>query len=95
MPESCSKLPFRNALRLVRLQRGLSQQQLAVLVGVRRPTISRYEAGDRIVSGDRVGELAAALQIDPGLFYRINEESDELQKLVPLEMPTGMKLVAV
>lgn len=48
-----------------REKRGLSQTELADLVGVSRGTIGRYESGWRHVSVPRLKQLAFALECTP------------------------------
>jgi transcriptional regulator with XRE-family HTH domain len=76
---------MKDAIRLVRLKRGLSQRALAQMLGVQRPTVSRYESGTRELSVEGLREMADALQVDPGLFYRLTEDAPELLTLLPLE----------
>lgn len=45
-------------LRMAREQAGLSQTQVAKMLGVHRPTISQIEAGDRRVQADELKEFA-------------------------------------
>jgi transcriptional regulator with XRE-family HTH domain len=79
-------LPFKTALRLIRLKRKCSQKQLAKKLGVQRPTITRYESGTNDVSTEQVHALADALQVAPELFFRLTPDSDELKVLVPLSV---------
>ena len=44
---STKRLPFRNNLRSIRKQHGLSQQQLADVIGLSKSEICRYECGNR------------------------------------------------
>jgi transcriptional regulator with XRE-family HTH domain len=45
-------------LAIARKQAGLSQSQVAVLLGLHRPTISEIEAGRRSVTGEELVKLA-------------------------------------
>ncbi len=54
---------FGDRLRTLRRQRGLTQQQLASLVGVRNSVISFYEVGERVPSPGVVIRLAAAFGV--------------------------------
>jgi transcriptional regulator with XRE-family HTH domain len=64
---SADPLPaFAARLRALRLQRGLSQEQLAHLSGLDRTYVSSCEAGRRNVTLRTICRLAAALEADPG-----------------------------
>ena len=59
-------LPFGRCLYLWRLDRGLSQSELAVKAGLHRPNLSDIERGKREVSLRTLRALALALEIPPG-----------------------------
>lgn len=50
-----------------RLQRGWSQQDLADKSGIGQSTISRYEAGDRVMGIEALVRLSNALNVAPGV----------------------------
>lgn len=52
------RLPIGDRLRSAREAAGLSQGQVAKLMGLHRPTISEIEAGRRRVSADEVTQFA-------------------------------------
>lgn len=56
---------FGNRLRELRLERGLSQEELADLAGLDRTYVSSCERGKRNISLTNIYRLAAALQIQP------------------------------
>ncbi len=56
-------------LRRRRRLLGLTQQQLAVQVGVRFQQIQKYECGANRISAARLWELAEALETPIGYFY--------------------------
>lgn len=57
------------SLERAREARGLSQRQLAALCGIRQPTVSRIEAGERFPSERMKNLLAGALRLSvPELF---------------------------
>lgn len=53
-------------LQALRKKRGLSQAQLAELIGVEQPTIQRWEKGKRMPDLDSLQSLAHALGVTPG-----------------------------
>lgn len=60
-------LGFAQRSRTLRLERGLSQEQLADLPQLDRTYVSSCEAGRRNVTLRTICRLAAALQVDPGV----------------------------
>jgi transcriptional regulator with XRE-family HTH domain len=53
-------------LKPLRKKRGLSQAQLAELVGVEQPTVQRWENGKRMPDLESLDRLARALGVTPG-----------------------------
>jgi transcriptional regulator with XRE-family HTH domain len=60
-------------LRNARIQAGLTQAELARLVGTDHTVIARYEAGERTPYVERLATLAAALGITPAALTQGNE----------------------
>jgi len=56
-------------LRRRRRLLGLTQQQLAAVVGVRFQQIQKYECGANRISAARLWSLASALEVPVGYFY--------------------------
>ena len=54
---------FGKRLRELRKDKGLTQKQLASLIGVRNSVISFYELGDRIPSPEVIRKLSATLHV--------------------------------
>ena len=57
---------FAQRLRALRLERSLSQEQLAHRAGLDRTYVSSCEAGRRNVTLRTICRLASALEVDPG-----------------------------
>ena len=55
---------FGDAVRALRLARGLSQERLAELAGIHRTYIADVERGQRNIGLRNVARLAAALEVD-------------------------------
>src|ERR1700749_2119838 len=62
-------LPRGRRLRRRRRLLGLTQQQLAITVGVRFQQIQKYECGANRISAARLWKLAEALGVPVGYFY--------------------------
>ncbi len=60
-------VPFGEAVLLWRLERGLTQEELARRARVPRPNLSAIERGQREVSLKTVRALAVALDVRPGI----------------------------
>jgi transcriptional regulator with XRE-family HTH domain len=56
-------------IRERRLELGLTQQQLAELVGVTYQQAHKYEKGDNRVAVGRLYLIAQALDVEPGYFF--------------------------
>ena len=57
-------------LRLARVERGYSQEQLAEKLRLSESTVSRTERGEIAIDTDRLAHFAQALDIDQAFFYR-------------------------
>lgn len=55
-------LPRPEARRMLRVNAGLSQQQVADALGVRRPTVSRWETGARSPRGSALDAYLGVLR---------------------------------
>lgn len=68
-------LRLENRLKLARVERGLSQEQLAALAGVTRQTISSIETGQYVPSALLAFVLARRLEKPvEGLFTLVGED---------------------
>lgn len=65
-------------IRILRKTRGLTQQQLADLLGVQRATISNYEIGRRSPHIKELERLADILGVNLEYFGVLNNDLDEL-----------------
>lgn len=62
MPSTAAvPLPSREAASFLRRRAGLTQRELAKLVGVRQHTISQWESGARVPRGDLADRYVLAL----------------------------------
>lgn len=102
--EKTNTLPAR--LRAAREAAGLSQGQVAKLMGMHRPTISEMEAGNRRISAEELAKLADLY--DTKITWLLGEAPDrasandpklqlaarELGKLKPDDLDRLLKLIA-
>ena len=70
-------IPFGETLRRLRIEKGLSQQQLADRLHMERSSVSNWEAGRRIPDAAAISQLAKALGVEAAVLFAANEESDE------------------
>ena len=80
-PLDDSRKRIARRLRAAREQAGLSQGQVARLMGWHRPTISQIEAADRRVSAEELRELAIHYHVSVG--WLTGCASDESAGLPP------------
>ena len=71
-------------LRLAREQAGLSQGQVARLLGKHRPTISEIEAGRRRVSAEEIGMFADIYEVSATWLLEREGESTEQDDRIQL-----------
>lgn len=69
-------------LRSAREHAGLSQGQVAKLLGMHRPTISEIEAGRRKVSSDEISKFAEAYEVS--VSWLTGEKGDDIDISVKL-----------
>lgn len=84
MPVECAILAPGAACKAVRERRGVSQSQLAEVLGVERATLSRYEAELIPMTVPRFLAIAEALRVTPGLLLTLAPDDPVLQTLTPL-----------
>ena len=73
---------FPETLRQLRLQKGLSQQALADKMIVTRPTVARWESGDRIPDALTIKRLAEILGVESSLLLSALEEKQERPTII-------------
>lgn len=64
-------------IRLRRRELGLSQEELAVAVGVTCQQIQKYERGENRVSASRLWEIGRALEVSTSYFFERLVDNDE------------------
>lgn len=84
MPKSNSSDPIAQRLALARDQAGLTQAQVAQLLGLHRPTISEIEAGRRKVSATELQKFATAYGVSLTWLMGTEQENDPHKARVEL-----------
>ncbi|MBS4860690.1 helix-turn-helix domain-containing protein [Anaerotruncus colihominis] len=67
-------------IKLLRIEKNLSQEQLGSLIGVKRSEVSKYEAGERIPPIHIVISLARVFRVSTD--YLLNVKSSDKDKLI-------------
>ena len=67
---------FGETLRRLRIENGLSQQQLADRLHVERPSVSNWEGGRRLPDAAMISRLAETLGVDTAFLLSVAEEPD-------------------
>jgi len=93
-------------IREARKMAGLSQQQLATLLKLHRPTVSEIEAGNRRVAAEELSRLADILDVSVAWLLgespenagdedpRIQLAAREFRRLKPVDFERVLKLLA-
>lgn len=68
---------FADNLKELRAERNLSQRELANLLLVTRPTVTRWESGSRLPDASMIYRLAECLEVDVDRLLSAVAESDE------------------
>ena len=84
-------------VRLRRLQRSMSQTELAVKVGVTFQQVQKYEKGTNRISCSRLSEMAEALDVPINFFFSDEKEHQTemtvTENLDPGRMKDGLRLL--
>lgn len=64
-----------NIVKELRRKKGIQQKELAIEIGVSRPTVSEWESQKKDPSGDRLKRLAAFFNVDELVVLGLGTES--------------------
>lgn len=76
---------FAEMLRKLRLERGLSQRELAEQMYVTRSTVARWETGSRLPDAAMMLRLANSLGVDANTLFHLAAQSDESPNVIMVE----------
>jgi transcriptional regulator with XRE-family HTH domain len=69
MPKGALRWRLRNRIGMVREARGMTQQELASLLGIARSTVANWESDGSRPSDAMVGRLSQVLRCRPGQLF--------------------------
>lgn len=78
-------IPFAEALRRLRIERGLSQQQVSDALHVDRSTVAKWEAGDRQPDMATLSLLSSVLETDVAELLRASEQNNQKPVVILLD----------
>ena len=76
---------FAEALRKLRTERGLSQQELAKRMYVTRSTVARWETGSRLPDAVMISRLSQCLGVEVNTLLNAAGESDEAPNIIMVD----------
>ena len=78
-------LVFAETLRVLRNEKGYSQQQLAEKIVVNRSTVAKWESGSRLPDIDMIYRMANALDVDVAVLLDALYTSEELSNIIMVD----------
>ena len=90
MKNSFSATIFGDKLKLLRKQKNLSQNDLAITLGISQNSLSRYENGERIMDVEKLAELCSVFEISAD--YMLGFQSIPLLSESSLNVPHNLSL---
>lgn len=77
----CMRTPNPDYLKQLRIDCGLTQQEVADRLGVTKSTISKYEKGQRKLKGDAITKLANIYGVEPVYILTGNTDAEWRQMI--------------
>ena len=75
-------VPFHEALRRLRIKKGMSQQQLSNALNVDRSTVTKWETGDRQPDAATIARLSAVLGFNVGELLAAAGDAEEKPRVI-------------
>ena len=76
---------FAETMRKLRIERGLSQRELAEKMFVTRPTVARWENGSRLPDAVMITRLSQCLGVDVNTLLNVAAESEESPNVIMVD----------
>lgn len=76
---------FSDTLKKLRIQKGLTQSQLANLMFVNKATVSKWESGSRLPDAAMITRLAEVLKVDVRTLLSATVESDDAFNIIMVD----------
>ncbi|MBN1882370.1 MAG: helix-turn-helix domain-containing protein [Deltaproteobacteria bacterium] len=70
-------------IRLMRQKKGLTQEELGELLGVKKSAISRWESGERRITLENIRNISQILNFPLGVFLEQNENYRPVDSHIP------------
>lgn len=67
-----------NRVKELRQRAGMQQKEIAMALGVSRPTVSEWEHQKKDPSGDRLKKLASLFDVSPGVILCLSPVDNEI-----------------
>lgn len=85
-------MDFGNNLRLIRKEKGLTQEQFAEMLGVSRQAVSKWESGNGYPETDKLLEMAKKLNVSLD-FLMDNKASEAPETEIPADVASDNKII--
>lgn len=79
---------IKDRLKAIRLEKGLTQKQLAEMIGSSQPSYVQWEKGLRTPKEDTIQRLAKALEVTPDYLAGRTGDLDEIFNIIRKNNPT-------
>lgn len=76
---------FSNTLKKLRMEKGLSQQELADKMYVTRSTVARWEVGRRLPDAAMISRLSGVLGVDVNMLLSAAAQSDDCPNVIMVD----------
>lgn len=68
------------AIKILRADKGITQQELSKMTGIQQSTISLYEKRNVMPNGLNVYKLCKALDVDQEQFYEVATDQEDTER---------------
>ena len=78
-------IAFAQILKRLRMEKGLSQNEMAERIGVSRPTVARWENGSRLPDTAMIIHISRCLNVDTESLLSVATKSDESPNVIMVD----------